>query len=43
LPTEAEKIKMLLEFGGARQDEKRKVYEDLCWALLSGKEFLFNH
>jgi hypothetical protein len=42
-PTEAEKIKMLLEFGAARQDEKRKVYEDLCWALLSGKEFLFNH
>lgn len=42
-PTEAEKIKILLILAAARQDEKRKVYEDVCWALLSGKEFLFNH
>jgi hypothetical protein len=42
-PSESEKIKVLLELAAARQDEKRKVYEDLCWALLSGKEFLFNH
>jgi hypothetical protein len=42
-PTEAEKIKILLVLAAARQDEKRKAYEDICWALLSGKEFLFNH
>jgi hypothetical protein len=29
--------------GEAAQEERRLALEDLTWAILSGKEFLFNH
>ena len=28
---------------GAQEDKKRQAYEDVVWALLQTKEFLFNH
>lgn len=52
-PDEAERRKALaiLEEGGApehgkpaaAQESRRALLEDLCWAVLSDKEFLFNH
>lgn len=42
-PTQAEQIKLLLVLGETPQNEKRKALEDVYWAVLSGKEFLFNH
>jgi hypothetical protein len=42
-PTDAEKSKLLkvLEEGGGK--DQRILVEDLYWAILSSKEFLFNH
>jgi hypothetical protein len=42
-PTQAEQVKLLLVLGETPQNEKRKAFEDVYWAVLSGKEFLFNH
>jgi hypothetical protein len=42
-PTQAEQVKLLLVLGETPQNEKRKAFEDIYWAVLSGKEFLFNH
>jgi hypothetical protein len=42
-PTAAEKDKLLKVLNEAPEKEKRTVVEDLFWALLSTKEFLFNH
>jgi hypothetical protein len=42
LPTETEKAR-IVETLAAAGDQKRAVLEDLYWALLSSKEFLFNH
>lgn len=42
-PTQAEQIKLLFVLGDTPQNEKRKAFEDIYWAVLSGKEFLFNH
>ena len=42
-PTKAEKDKVLEVFKEATQDELRPSVEDMYWALLSSKEFLFNH
>jgi hypothetical protein len=41
-PSDAEKIKLLLVLGETPQNERRKAFEDIYWAVLSGKEFLFN-
>jgi len=42
-PTRAEKEKVLQTFVGAKEDELRPLVEDVYWALLSSREFLFNH
>jgi len=43
LPSKAEKEKMLKTLAEATPDEQRPLIEDLYWALLSSREFLFNH
>ena len=42
-PTAEEKQRILQTLAEAKPEEKRVVVEDLYWALLSSKEFLFNH
>jgi hypothetical protein len=42
-PTAEEKRKAQMILSAAGPDEKRLVLEDLFWALMSSKEFLFNH
>jgi uncharacterized protein DUF1553/uncharacterized protein DUF1549/Big-like domain-containing protein len=42
-PSRAEKEKMLAALAEATPDEQRPLVEDLYWALLSSREFLFNH
>lgn len=42
-PTSLEKEKMLAALNGAPAAEKRAAIEDVYWAILSSKEFLFNH
>src|SRR5207249_1783178 len=42
-PTAAEKEKILDVLTEAKDSEKRAVVEDVYWAILSSKEFLFNH
>lgn len=42
-PTDAEKKAMVETLNSASEDEKRAVVEDVFWAVLSSKEFLFNH
>ena len=43
LPTEAEKTKLRDVLASGSSDEQRVWVEDLYWAILSSKEFLFNH
>jgi hypothetical protein len=44
LPTAAEKARFTALLTGVQDEkEKRLVVEDAYWALLSSKEFLFNH
>ena len=42
-PTETEREKFLTVLNEAKDSEKRAVLEDIYWAILSSKEFLFNH
>ena len=45
-PDESEKEIILAEIANAhtsKEPNKREVIEDLMWALLTKKEFLFNH
>jgi hypothetical protein len=42
-PTDEELRKIEAPVGKAKDSEKRAAYEDVYWALLSSKEFLFNH
>ena len=45
-PTERERSQILEVLSGISEDdanEKRLVYEDIFWSLLSTREFLFNH
>lgn len=34
---------VLVATGGDRPASRREVLEDICWAVLTGKEFVFNH
>jgi hypothetical protein len=43
LPTEDEKQAFLKEFKDTKPKEIRPLIEDTFWAILSSKEFLFNH
>ncbi|HET6882172.1 MAG TPA: DUF1549 and DUF1553 domain-containing protein, partial [Pirellulales bacterium] len=42
LPTDEEKSRLLAVLAESGQD-KRQVWEDLYWSVLSSREFLFNH
>lgn len=42
-PTEPEKAKLLKTWEEAGEKEQRQVLEDIYWAVLSSREFLFNH
>jgi hypothetical protein len=43
LPTAAERAKMVAAITSADEKDKRAALEDALWALLSSREFLFNH
>jgi hypothetical protein len=40
---DSEKEKILKILSDSKESERRPVVEDMYWALLSSKEFLFNH
>ncbi|HVJ69003.1 MAG TPA: DUF1549 and DUF1553 domain-containing protein [Caulifigura sp.] len=42
-PTEAERKLLLETLDAAAEAERRETVEDLFWAVLSSREFLFNH
>lgn len=42
-PTESEATRLAGVFNAAATEEKRAVVEDIFWAVLSSKEFLFSH
>ena len=41
-PSAAETVSVALALAGANE-EKRAVVEDVLWALMSSREFIFNH
>lgn len=43
MPTKAESDRLLKLMEGADEAEKRLVFEDLFWALMTSREFLFQH
>jgi hypothetical protein len=42
-PTDSERKPLLEALEAASEEERREVVEDLFWAILSTREFLFNH
>ena len=42
-PTAEENAGLLAQMSAIAEGEKRLVVEDLFWALMSSREFLFNH
>jgi hypothetical protein len=42
-PSDGERARFVQELEAAPAEERRQVVEDLFWALLSSREFLFNH
>jgi hypothetical protein len=42
-PKESEKAKLLAVLEKTPETERRQAIEDVYWAVLSSKEFLFNH
>jgi hypothetical protein len=42
-PTDTEKTKLLTTLQQAPDADRRAAVEDVFWALLSSREFLFNH
>lgn len=43
LPTAGEKQALVQALGETPEAERRQALEDLCWGVLSSKEYLFNH
>jgi len=43
LPTIKEKARFIQALAGTKDSERRAVVEDIYWAMLSSREFLFNH
>lgn len=43
LPSSSEKERFLNALAGTKDAERRTVLEDIFWAMLSSREFLFNH
>jgi hypothetical protein len=43
LPTAAEKAKFLKALADTKDSERRTALEDVYWALMSSREYLFNH
>ncbi len=43
LPTTAEKERFFKALAGTKDAERRTALEDIFWAMLSSREFLFNH
>src|SRR5205807_6279913 len=43
LPTPSEKAKLLPALEQAKDNDRRPAVEDMFWAVLSSREFLFNH
>jgi len=43
LPTIKEKARFIKALAGTKDAERRAVVEDIYWAMLSSREFLFNH
>lgn len=43
LPTATEKARFTKALAGSKDSERRAVVEDIYWAMLSSREFLFNH
>jgi hypothetical protein len=41
--SEAEKTALLAALPKSAHDERKQALEDMLWALLTSKEFLFNH
>ena len=42
-PSESEKKTLVGALGKSRQPSRQQALEDMMWALLTSKEFLFNH
>jgi hypothetical protein len=42
-PTSREQSEFLSLLGAAAEGEKREVVEDMLWALMTSREFLFQH
>jgi len=42
-PTEREKLALVKAIAESSAAERRAVLEDICWGVLTSKEFLFNH
>jgi hypothetical protein len=42
-PSESEKKTLVAALGKSRQPSRQQALEDMMWALLTSKEFLFNH
>jgi hypothetical protein len=42
-PPTAEEMAALLAYIDSKKDEVKAAYEDIVWALINTKEFLFNH
>jgi hypothetical protein len=42
-PTDAEKTNIMKVVADAKETNVRPLVEDMYWAILSSKEFLFNH
>lgn len=42
-PTDQERQELVVQLSSAASEDRRQVIEDLFWAILSSREFLFNH